>query len=176
MVQEALKIETEVEEIEDVDQDQDHVLMIEKIEAQVKTVEVELTKVIDTEEEDHQDPQDLQGKIEIVTADVEEIEETEMTEDIEEEMIHVTKTNIEQVDLCRKLVSVVGKLVKRVIVILVLTKVSRDILVKTVCTHIFDQISIKITKNIQIQSKTMPQRKITITMKAMRLVQTMNEI
>ena len=33
MVQEALKIETEVEEIEDVDQDQDHVLMIEKIEA-----------------------------------------------------------------------------------------------------------------------------------------------
>ena len=126
MVQEALKIETEVEEIEDVDQDQDHVLMIEKIEAQVKTVEVELTKVIDTEEEDHQD---LQGKIIIKTADAEEIEETEMTEDIEEEMIHVTKTNIEQVDLCRKLVSVVGKLVKRAIVILVLTKVSRDILV-----------------------------------------------
>ena len=80
-----------------------------------------------------------------------EIEETEMTEDIEEEMIHVTKTNIEQVDLCRKLVSVVGKLVKRPIVILVLTKVSRDILVKTACTHIFDQISIKSPKNIQIQ-------------------------
>ena len=176
MDQEALKIETEVEEKKDVDQDQDHVLMIEEIEALAKTEEAELKRVIDTEEEDHPDPQDLQDKIETVTADVEEIEETEMTEDIAEEMIHVTKTNIELVDLRLKVVSVVDNPVMRVTVIHVLTKVSRDILVKTVYTQMFVLRKIKITKNIQILSKTMLLRKITITLKVMRLAQTMNEI
>ena len=176
MDQEALKIETEVEEKKDVDQDQDHVLMIEEIEALAKTEEAELKRVIDTEEEDHPDPQDLQDKIKTVTADVEEIEETEMTEDIAEEMIHVTKTNIELVDLRLKVVSVVDNPVMRVTVIHVLTKVSRDILVKTVYTQMFVLRKIKITKNIQILSKTMLLRKITITLKVMRLAQTMNEI
>lgn len=176
MGQEALKIETEVEEKEDVDQDQDQVLMIEEIEAQAKTVEVELKKVIDTEEEDHPDPQDLQDKIETATADVEEIEETEMTEDIVEEMILATKTNIELVDLHLKVVFVVDNLVMRAIVIHVLTKVSKDIHVKTVCAQMFVQKKIKITKNIQILSKTMLLRKITITSKVMRLAQIMNEI
>ena len=176
MDQEALKIETEVEEKKDVDQDQDHVLMIEEIEALAKTAEIELKRVIDTEEEDHLDLQDLQDKIETVTADVEEIEETEMTEDIAEEMIHVTKTNIELVDLRLKVVSVVDNPVMRVTVIHVLIKVSRDILVKTAYTQMFVLRKIKTTKNIQILSKTMLLRKITITLKVMRLVQTMNEI
>ena len=129
---EAPKKETEVEEKEDVDQDQDHVLMIEEIEAQVKTVEAELKRAIDTEEEDHPDLQDLQDMIETAIADVEEIEETEMIEDIAEEMIHVTKTNIEQVGLHLKDVSDVDNLVRKAIVIQDLTKVSRNIPVKTV--------------------------------------------
>lgn len=140
---EAPKKETEVEEKEDVDQDQDHVLMIEEIEAQVKTVEAELKRakmktfykilfLIDTEEEDHPDLQDLRDMIETAIADVEEIEEIEMIEDIAEEMIHVTKMNIEQVDLHLKVVSVVDNLVRKAIVIQDLTKVSRNIPVKTV--------------------------------------------
>lgn len=128
---EAPKKETE-EEKEDVDQDQDHVLMIEEIEAQVKTVEAELKRAIDTEEEDHPDLQDLQDMIETAIADVEEIEETEMIEDIAEEMIHVTKMNIEQVGLHLKDVSDVDNLVRKAIVIQDLTKVSRNIPVKTV--------------------------------------------
>lgn len=129
MDQEALKKETEAEEKEDVDQDQDHVLMIEEIVAQVKTVEVELKRAIDTEEEDHPDLQDM---IETAIADVEETEETEMIEDIAEEMIHVTKTNIELVGLHLKVVYVVDNLAMKAIVIQDLIKVSRNIPVKTV--------------------------------------------
>jgi len=177
MGQEALKTETEVEEKKDVDQDQDLVLMIEKKGAQAKTVGPELKKVIDTEEEDRPDPQDLLDKIETAAADIEEIEDqTEMTEDIAEEMIHVTKTNIELVDLHLKVVSVVDNPVMREIVIHVLTKVSIDIPVKTVFTQMFVQKRIKIVKNIQILSKTMQSRKITINSKVTKSAQTMNEI
>lgn len=159
MDQEALKIETEVEEKEDADQDQDLVLMIEEIVAQAKTEEVELKEAIDTEEEDHLDHQGLQDRIETVTVDVEEIEETKMTEDIVEEMIHVIKTSIELVDLHLKGVFVVDNLVKVVIVIQVLIKENRDKLVKTVYIQQFVQRKIKITKNIQIQNKTMSLKK-----------------
>ena len=176
MGQEALKTETEVEEKKDVDLDQDHVLMIEEKGAQAKTVGPELKKVIDIEEEDRPDPQDPPDKIETAVADIEEIEDqTEMTEGITEEMIHVTRTNIELVDLYLKVVSVVDNPVMRGIVIHVLTKVSRDIPVKTVYTQIFVQIRIKIAKNIQILSKTMQSRKITINSTVTKSAQIMNE-
>jgi hypothetical protein len=131
MDQEAPKKETEVEEKEDADLDQDHVLMKEEIEASVKTVEAELKRAIDTEEEDHQDLQDLRDTTETAIADVEEIEEIEMTEDIAEEMIPVTKMNIELVGLHLKVVYAVDNLVMRVIEIHDLTKVNRSIPEKT---------------------------------------------